>query len=237
MTIPAAYYDLRQAFQEPGCAFCTLLARTANRYIDGVLWEMVNDPEIRRELNQARGYCPRHAWMLVRHGASLGAAILLEDVITTLLNLLQAGRFSPSPAPAFSRLFTQNRPAAADTLVEALSPQIECPACSAVNTAEQHLIDALLAHLTGPRSLAADYGASQGLCLPHFRRVLGRANNQTVFKALVNAQQTAWQRLQTDLREFIRKNDHNVCEDFGPEGDSWLRAIEAIAGARPQRSD
>jgi hypothetical protein len=70
------YHEIREAFGQPGCPFCRLLARSADRYLDAVLWEQVNDTTVRSELNQARGYCPQHGWMLVRAGAALGVAIL-----------------------------------------------------------------------------------------------------------------------------------------------------------------
>jgi hypothetical protein len=57
MTKSSGFYDLRQAFGEPGCALCRLLAQAADGYIDSLLWELVNDPALRLELNQTRGYC------------------------------------------------------------------------------------------------------------------------------------------------------------------------------------
>ena len=72
----AYYHALQEAFGQPGCPLCRLLADGADRLLDAVLWEMVNDPALRQELNQARGYCPRHTWLLVREGAALGVAIL-----------------------------------------------------------------------------------------------------------------------------------------------------------------
>jgi hypothetical protein len=126
----AGYYDLRQALTEPGCALCRLLAKVADNYVDGVLWELVNDADIRRELNQARGYCQDHAWLLVRYGASLGVAILMQDVIETLLGVLDRGNFEPQSAPFSLRQMlrangnsTQPGPATA-ALVADMSPQV-----------------------------------------------------------------------------------------------------------------
>jgi hypothetical protein len=48
MTQSARYYDLRQAF-----------GQAADGYIDGRLWELVNNPELRKELSRTRGYYPR----------------------------------------------------------------------------------------------------------------------------------------------------------------------------------
>lgn len=238
MTKSAGYYDLRQAFGEPGCAFCRLLARSAEGYIEAILWELVNDIDTRQELNQARGYCREHAWLLVRYGASLGAAILMQGVIETLLQISETNGSAPPPAFSLRQVwqrFNPVQPGPAPTgLVANLAPQRPCPACVKVQEIESYYLAALIRHLTGPEGLAAAYRSSAGLCLPHFRLVLAQVSDEETFGTLVAAQQAVWQRLRADLQEFIRKNDYRFKhEGAGPEDDSWLRAIEAVAGAPP----
>jgi hypothetical protein len=236
----AGYYDLRQALTEPGCALCRLLAKVADNYIDGVLWELVNDGEIRRELNQARGYCRDHAWLLVRYGASLGAAILMQDVIETLLKVIDLGSFEPQPATFSLRQMLRSNANSAEpsastaNLVAGLSPQVPCPVCAMVQKSENYYLDALVKHFAVPDDLASVYCASAGFCLPHFRLALSRVSDEETFTALVEAQKAVWQRLNVELKEFIRKNNYLFMkEGFGPEGDSWLRAIETVSGAAP----
>lgn len=60
--------------------------------------------------------------------------------------------------------------------------------------------------------------------------------HKNLFQNLMAAQKAVLERLQADLREFIRKNDYRyIKEGFGEEGDAWRRAIEAISGAPPAR--
>jgi hypothetical protein len=236
----AGYHDLRQAFGEAGCAFCRLLAKHADSYIDKMLWELVNDIDGRAELNRARGYCNTHAWMLVRYGASLGAAIIMDGVIGAVLRVVESEGYKPQSGFSLRQVWgafnpSQPNPASAP-LAEALAPQIPCPVCVAVQKSEDYLIQALVKHLTGPDNLVAAYQASDGLCLPHFRRAVAAVGNEESFTALVEAQKAVWQRLRADLAEFIRKNDHRFRgEPFGLEGDAWLRAIEAVSGAAPPK--
>jgi hypothetical protein len=52
---------------------------------------------------------------------------------------------------------------------------------------------------------------------------------------VVAAQRSVWERLYDELGEFIRKNDHRFRDEtFGPERDSWRRALEAISGPPPR---
>jgi hypothetical protein len=236
MTKSAGYYDLRQAFGQPGCALCRLLAQTADSYIDSMLWELVNDPALRQELNQTRGYCREHSWLLVRYGASLGAAIMMKDIIDTLLRVAEAGKFEP-PSFSLRQIFNSAQPNLTTAKLAAdFAAQAPCPVCVKVQTAEAYYLAALAQHLTGSDSLAPDYQASAGLCLSHFRGVLAQITHQETFITLREAQKAVWQRLSSELSEFIRKKDHRFQnETFGPEGDSWLRAIEAVSGAAPSK--
>ena len=92
MTTRIPYLDeLLSALAQPGCAFCRLLDAHADRLIDAILFEMVNDVKMRDELNAARGLCRRHAPLLVRTGSALGAATMMQGVIKVLLRQMDSG--------------------------------------------------------------------------------------------------------------------------------------------------
>jgi hypothetical protein len=233
------YPEIRDALGQPGCAFCRLLTVRADRYLDAVLWELVNDYGVRAELNEARGYCQQHGWLLVRKGAALGVAILMRDVVKTLLDVTAANPPDSKPESvlkAVRRSLDRDR-VSSDTapLVSQLSPQRLCPACQHVEATEKDCISTLLKHFDGPGGLSAAYRASDGLCLPHLRHVLVRAPSGKTTASLVSAQQEVWQQLHDELGEFIRKKDVRFRgETFGEERDSWRRALEAVSGAPPR---
>lgn len=230
--------NLQQAFTKPGCALCRLFAGTADGYIDSLLWEMVNYPDLREELNQARGYCHPHAWRLVRGGAGQGIAILMQDVLKTALDVLDSAPVNAPSESVLKQLLNNlnRRPnAGAQKLALHLEPQRPCPICAYLADIQTHYFDTLLKHLSGPDSLAEAYGHSNGLCLPHFRQALTQASAGINVQALVRAQQTAWQQLNAHLDEYIRKNDYRFQhEPPGEEQDAWLRSLEAISGAAPK---
>lgn len=232
------YHALREAFAQPGCPICRLLGDSADRLLDAVLWEMVNDPKLRAELNEARGYCPRHTWLLVREGAALGVAILSRGVIQTLLRVL-----AEHPVDGEAGLSWQSLKRSLDRqpgkieekLVAGLEPQEPCPVCVQQASLERDLVRTLTDHLAAPGALAAVYAGSDGLCLNHFRVAVSQTGSPAETRMLVEAQAEIWQRLEEQLAEFIRKKDYRFKDEpYGPERDAWRRALESLAGPPPR---
>ena len=231
-----AYIDeLKEAFGQKGCAFCRLLDESADKFVDAVLWEMVNDPKTRLELRHTRGYCPEHSQMLIRPGAALGTAILMKDVVNTLQKEVQNSRLwgDESSLRSLRGAIGGKRPSAKTAeLLQKLEPQATCPACVNVADLKKHLIKSFTQNLN---QLAEPYQQSDGLCLSHFKELLAETGNVDTAQTLLQAQMHIWERLDAELAEFIRKNDYRFQhEGFGTEKDSWMRGVEAIAGTLPQ---
>jgi hypothetical protein len=218
------YFDLLEACAGPGCPVCRLSYKFVRRYVDSILYEFVNDPEVRAEIRQARGYCNEHAWwMLDVAGAGLGIAIIQRDVVETVLDVTQTlsdGR---------------NARQGAQELLKRLQPAAECPACAHRRTMEDITLHALLSHIDDP-DLTMALAGSSGLCLPHFSRALELVEDADTLKQLVALQRRTLTELRDELAEFIRKNDYRFRhEGFGKEGDSWRRAIGIVSAERGVR--
>lgn len=228
--------DLKGAMAESGCAVCTLTTRSAMRYVDSLLWQMVNEVDVRDELNAARGYCRIHAWMLNRRGGALGVAILMRDVVKTVLRATDHVSGS-RPQSAWSSLWRGSSGADGDlkTMAGTLEPQAPCPICVQVEKLEERLMLTLLDYLADDPALAAAYRASDGICLPHFRRMLVLSKARHDSTLLLEVQRAVWTRLHEDLSEFIRKIDHRFRgETITPEeADSWRVALAEISGPDP----
>jgi hypothetical protein len=229
------YDDIVEAMALPGCAFCTLQTRAAERYLDAILWESVNDPRLRREVTAARGFCRDHAWLLVRPGTALSSAIIYKDVVTGAARAVQG-------APASARqtfgqrlraLFARNRPAE-DAIVQALAPTQRCPVCINAAEVEGHLCATVATAMKRSDDFIVHFRGSAGLCLAHFGALIGSTSPADMRAALIDAQVAIWQALEADLAEFIRKTDYRFRhEKFGAERDAWERAIALTSGAQP----
>ena len=234
-------FELHDALAQPGCAVCRLGAASADKHVESLLWEGVNDPERREELRRAQGFCHKHAWSLVRTGASLGSAIMMHDLLENALRAMDDAACEARRPWSLRRVYQnlkRRRPRRMTVgLVTRLEPQVACPACAWADKIERIYVDSLVINLLDEDGLLAALQASDGLCLPHLRQALVRARGWTVRRALMAAQRGAWERLTGDLSEFIRKSDYRFHhEKMGEEGNAWIRGVAAMAGARPKET-
>ncbi|HDQ71203.1 MAG TPA: hypothetical protein ENN19_03785 [Chloroflexi bacterium] len=188
------------------------------------MYEHINDPDVRADLRDARGYCNTHAWMLTeRHGVVLGMAIIQRDLLNAVLEAIDV-----APLGRGVRQYTRN-------ILQRLRPSAECPACVHRRTMEDIAIQTLLKYLNDAR-LATALDETSGLCLPHFSRALELAQDSEQLERLLSFQRRVLERLCDELSELIRK--HNYCfqdEEIGQEGDSWLRALGITSAERKVR--
>jgi hypothetical protein len=242
MSRPAKYIpyydDIVEAMTAPGCAFCALQKRAADRYLDALLWESVNDPRLRREVTAARGFCRDHAWLLVRPGTALSSAIIYKDVVAGAAHAVRGARGSAQRTlgQRLRAWFGRSRPAE-DVVAQALAPTRPCPVCVNAAEVEGHLCATVAIAMKRSDDFLTHYRASAGLCLAHFSALLGSTTEPDAYSALIDAQLAIWQALEAELAEFIRKTDYRFHhEKFGEERDAWERAIALTSGAQPGQS-
>ncbi len=231
-----ALYD---ALALPGCPVCRLEQDYTARLLNHLLYENVNDSTWRDRIRQAFGLCYEHSWMLARQGgAALGVSIITQDILTELQRALRAGHTDPGAAGIWDQLrrTVSQGPRGEPTpgLAARLVPNGPCPICVHVAELTDAVLSTLCANLPGEEGWLAAYSASDGLCLPHFRRALERVPDIRTRDTLVGAQDAIWHRLEGRLREFIRKSDRRLQKEITrEEADAWRRAIATLVGERP----
>ena len=232
----AYYHDLRDACATGGCPLCSVADRSAESYINALLWETVTDVDARRRVVASYGFCREHGWRLDRPGGVGGAAIMLNDVIKALIAALDDTTAQPAGGSMWDRLRGRSGAAEAETAI--LQPVLECPVCAQVHRIEVDAAQALLVYLTpGAHTLVEPFTAGNGLCLVHLRLTLAQPGKTQAHATLIDAQRTIWQRLHGELGEYIRKLDVQFRhQPYGAERDSWERALKITSGPSPRRS-
>ena len=146
---------LADAFALPGCPLCRERQRTEAAYLESILSESVNDIPFRQALDEARGFCPRHARAVLdadrARAGSLGASILLRATLVARLPEIEAA--------AGTRGWSRSR-----RVAEARRPPA-CPACERVATADARSVETIV-HQVGDAGWA-EAAASAPFCLGH----------------------------------------------------------------------
>jgi len=220
-------WDLDHALAQSGCSICHLTQKGITRFLDGLLYENVNDPEIRHHVTQALGFCNRHAWQIrSMHASALGMAMLNRDALNQWQRQL-ASPHKPSGRESEKQFRKQ--------IAHANHAREKCLACQRQNEIEQRYVETLIEALPEP-DFAERFHQSAGLCRPHFAQVCDAATRVETLETLREFQMEINNRLVAELDELIRKNDYRfISEGLGAEGDAWIRAIARLGGAEGTR--
>lgn len=232
-----SYFDLLDALKGRGCPACTLLQRDAARFLDALMYEFTADNATIETIRASRGLCNLHAWqMRESKGNSGGIAMLHRSALRELVSLLKesSGKGGAVGASApLLRLLGLGQAGDGALTAERLAPNERCLCCTALETSEEGYLLALSGG-AGEAEFQALYRASDGLCLPHFRRLLPRISQPNVVQTLIEMQAAIWQALADDMQIFIDKvAARQNAEDFtAGESSSWVRMVESLAGGK-----
>ena len=215
------YFNVLETFEHAGCcALCALELHSMRRYLDNLLYENVNDTGVRGNLAGSRGYCPRHAHMLLKFADGLGTAILYRDQVLVTLEFLQG------QTNGFTKLDRANK------LREFTTPRDRCSACVMQARDRQRYISTFLEWFDEPEMRQA-FDAGPGLCVPHLLLVLEQVRNTASREYLIAAHIDKYAGLANQLDEFIGKHDYRFCDEpLGDEKDSWQRVVNMMVGVK-----
>lgn len=219
------YHHLLEAFEGArSCGLCTLEQRAMSRYFESILYESVTDPAVRADLRRAHGYCTTHALYLVGLRSAFDTALLYQDEIGDLIDVLGGLGDSPPAGTKSGRSHKEELPG------EWLRHS-HCPACRIQKETRQHYLEAFAEALEEQRMRRA-FSSSSGMCLPHLRLFLKERLKGDVRRLVLDREKESLAGLQNELKELCRKFDYRFSkEQVGEERDSWRRAVLLINGS------
>lgn len=224
------YFRLLDACARSGCPVCSLVEDDGRRYLGALLYEQVTDPDTRRRIRAAWGFCNWHTWMLLEvPNAASGAAILYEDLVRISLDRIRRMRDGTTTfdTRTWSRLLARRR---RPTIVELRRRRRSCPACAWVSEAEVRYLATLTRFVDDPQ-LARAHASSDGLCAPHLLAAVELSSGTVELGRLLDLTMLKWNALRRDLEGFVGKHDYRNRVPFtDAEASSYRRAFEMMAG-------
>jgi Family of unknown function (DUF6062) len=223
------HQKLEEALHEhrQGCAVCRLVDQTGRRYLDNLLYEMVNDPDVQAEFRKSLGFCSRHAYMMLGMGNGLGTAILYRAASRELLKLLSQIPDTPKPKESLRTLLGRR----SKLRLAFPEPGTGCMVCHSEQGAEETYLQVLL-ESTQNGSLDGLLEGPGTICIRHLSRASDMAGGWLP-PALVEATRNVFSDLEGDLGLYVRHNDYRYSnEPWGKERDSWKRVVGKMVGLR-----
>jgi hypothetical protein len=228
------FFRLVDACARPGCPVCRCLTDDARQYLNDLLYEQVNDPDTRRRLHAAWGFCNWHAWMLRETSdPAFGSAIMYEDFLRAAIQRFErkANQVVKLPRAPLGWLTRLGRRVGRSLLAEMYRRRAVCPGCSLIAEAEERYVGLAIQFVNDPQFDHA-YQQSQGLCVPHAVRALRLGVGTVEAQHLVRRTLPKWAEIRRDLQGFVDKHDYRTRQPFTEaESTAYLRALEVIVGA------
>ena len=228
-----AYFQLLDAFKDPGCPVCTRLEQGALKALDGLMYEQVNDPFTRDRLVESHGFCNWHAWMLPGIGNSaLGVALIYRHLLQETLERVQAASQAVRPRGRWQHLWERVTGSREEPLpiLAWRSKKPRCYLCTFARRSEHDDLKTILDFL-GEAEFAEAFARSAGLCLPHVYQAVAIGRDHPNLRALLAMHEKRWQDLLWELKEFSRKFDYRYADEArGRESSSWHRVLDVFVG-------
>ena len=207
---------LAEALQSNRCPICFLLRDDEFQELCRWAGGGLENEEIRRRLDKAGGFCNNHFWLLREIHSPQSGSLVNDYVAAKLLEVLRKPR-------------TDEKRAHAQWLWNAAE---RCPLCACLRNREARHLRALADWLKAPPSWP-EYENSRGLCVPHLVRLQALIDDQTFHEHLARAQAAQVERLQKEMRVFVRQFEAgqrwNISHD---EWKAWERVIEKLVGRK-----
>lgn len=207
------YFALVDALETSGCPICTQVETGLKKYLDTLLYEGINDVGFRRRLRKNRGFCSYHAHLFRACNDGLAVALTHRNLLADAIEAAASRR--------------QNRPRHAAE---------QCLLCELIAESEtRHL--AVLIDFIEDENLQNAFLGSDGLCLPHFKRLLEKCKNVPAW--LREFQIRRYRELLVAIDTFI-----DACNASTPrteaslspkEKNAWKNVIDMLYGRKEIR--
>lgn len=204
------FFNFLETLQRPGCPFCRIARRAAERWLSSTLYEYVNDPNVRRSFLLARGLCREHANMLRCRHDPLGTVLLHETLVCELLAI-----------PDRQLLDRPSKP---------------CPVCEYVEHALRSAATTFFDNFDEPE-IQATMSESFSFCFPHASWLAQHAGDKNIRATIVRGLRLRLRQLELRIREFLSaQNATLTSESASPEVDRvWGDCLDFFSGSSQKR--
>lgn len=214
--VEAGRIDFASSLRTASCPACDHVQRAVFDLLS--LWqcELAEDPGAQQRFAADGGFCALHLWQLEALSSPAGISVGHAGLVRATAAAMQRAADAPEP-------IGPPRPPA---------PPPACHVCAGQRAAETAYLRGLADFLHDPAGLAA-YEESEGLCVPHLRRLAGLGAPPGLRRRLFAHAARRLAETAEDMQAFGLKSETLRRQLVNTrENSAWLRALVHLAGAR-----
>jgi len=197
--------SLREALGYRGCPICHVLDKDEYDLMAQLQYQTIKEEKVRQNVVSSNGYCNFHFHEMARLASPVGNAVLTKDLINAEIKEIEKGFFGT-------------------TL------RIDCLVCRYAAEREEFYVKEFRV-LLSEKSFQKEYEATDGLCRIHLKGVLNLLEEGELHHFMLASHIMHLKLLRVQLETFISKV-RSTSRDFKEEKNSWLVAIEKMAGKK-----
>jgi len=225
MSQDMVWHEVYEALGHEECPVCKLVKKAVNSYIDGFLYENVNDPMFQERLRKEKGFCNAHSWLMHSFGEPLAHAILYDAFLRDAL----AEFNSALPANAKRKLrFRSNLGS------QSKENQAECKLCKLESDYEKSYLRVIDENVSSQIDFKNKFVEQGILCVPHMKQYISLSRNSESLNLVQEIVYAKYQGLLHCLAEIRRKNDYRFTGEAwtDAERNAWTKAVEIMVGRK-----
>lgn len=227
------YFELLDSLELDECPICHLIHKRIDQFIDGFLYENVNDPRIREDISNAKGYCNYHAWKLQSAGDPLAHSIIYGELVRNAIKSLEDFlKHTKSIANGRKPLFNKGKNNKAMRFRESFFSKKDCPICKMVAENEKEYVLSFGDYMESDTGFQRKFQENGFLCIPHLIRLLENYEEIGTIREIVKMQVKKVVKLSDCLNEIIRKSDYRYAAEpiSDEEKTAWIKAVKQCVG-------
>jgi hypothetical protein len=227
------YFELLDGLELDECPICHLINKRIDQFIDGFLYESVNDPKIREDIDNAKGYCNYHAWKLQSAGDPLAHSIIYGDLVRNAIKSFQEFLMdTDSIANERKSLFNKGKDSKVVRLRGSFFSEKDCPICEMVAESENEYVLSLGDYMESDAEFQRKFQENGFLCVPHLIKLLENYEGLYTIREIIKVQVKKMAGLLNNLNEIKRKSDYRYAAEpmSDEEKTAWIKAVKKYVG-------
>lgn len=148
------YFSFIESIKKDTCPICILVNKNINKFFEDLLYEKVNDINIRKKFKEYSGFCNYHAHQFLKYNDGIAISLLNKDLLINNINSINNKSY----------LFKKQK------------KKTNCQICELKKEYENHYLS-IFSEFWNDEALKNNFISNSFLCIPHLNMLKSKFKN------------------------------------------------------------